>query len=94
MLKQYSSAGKYAFYSGALEPRFSEGWWYFVRSLPPFLRDVLLEEVAQEEAAKKSSPSSDGLKVSETKHEVRKWKTTCLTIRIIMRLRRLRDLNL
>ena len=53
----YTSAGKYAEWSGCLEPKNSLEYKLWLASLPPFLLEIMTEELeAREAAARKNSP--------------------------------------
>jgi hypothetical protein len=54
----YTSAGKYAEMSGCLEPKDSLEYKLWLSSLPPFLLEIMTEElIARErEAARKNFP--------------------------------------
>jgi hypothetical protein len=55
----YTSAGKYAAMSGCLSPSDSPEYKRWLASLPPFLLEIMTEElIAREAAAPKNSQSS------------------------------------
>jgi hypothetical protein len=62
-VKKFNSAGRYAAWSGCLEPPESLEYKRWLASLPPFLLEIMAQELAEREAAKsKSSPSTDDLR--------------------------------